>query len=244
VWSVSLVVERRGPVGWVTFNRPSAGNAMDAAMIEALPEAWRQHQEDPEVHALAVTGAGKAFQTGLDVLQLSRDPDALRKTSRQTRDNSLRLTAVHCGVDKPVIAAVNGVCAGGGLHFVVDADLVIASTQATFLDPHVSLGQTSALEGIGLARRASFGQVARMALTGVHERVDAERARQLGWVAEVVEPEDLLESAQRVGEFIAREPTDGLRLRKGALWHALEVGLTPARGETRRQWPHRRDGSE
>ncbi len=87
------------------------------------------------------TGEGRAFQTGLDVVQLSKDPNALREQSRRTRDFALRLTAWHNEVWKPVIAAVNGVCAGGGLHFVADADIVIASENATFLDPHVSIGQ-------------------------------------------------------------------------------------------------------
>ena len=76
------------------------------------------------------TGAGDAFQTGVDVAQMSRDRDALREQSRRTKRFELRFTAWHNGVTKPVIAAVNGVCAGGGLHFVADADIVIAAADA------------------------------------------------------------------------------------------------------------------
>src|SRR6185312_6175033 len=101
-------------------------------------------------------GEGRAFQTGLDVVQLARDPAALREQSRRTKRAELRLTAWHNGVGKPVIAAVNGTCAGGGLHFVADADIVIAASDASFLDPHVSVGQVSAYESIGLARKAAF----------------------------------------------------------------------------------------
>lgn len=226
----TLLVQRRGPVGWLTFNRPEVRNAMNAGMMAALPGTWAELDADPEVAAIVVTGAGAAFQTGLDVVQLSTEPDALREMSRRTRRGNPGLTGWHLGVTKPVIAAVNGVCAGGGLHFVADADIVIAATTATFLDPHVSVGQVSAFETIGLARRASFAPVARLALTGVHERVTAAEARRLGWVSEVVAPEKLHQVAQRLGEQIASSDRAAVAVTKAALWHSLEVGLTQARG--------------
>lgn len=226
-----LLVERHGPVGWLTFNRPDVGNALNAEMIDGLPGAWAALDADPEVRAIVVTGAGRAFQTGLDVVQLSRQPEALRDMSRRTRRADLRLTGWHLNVAKPIITAVNGVCAGGGLHFVADSDIVIASSTATFLDPHVSVGQVSAFETIGLARRAAFGTVARMALTGAHERVSAADARRLGWVSEVVPPGELREAAQRLGEHISSNHQNDITVTKLALWHALEVGLTTARAD-------------
>jgi enoyl-CoA hydratase/carnithine racemase len=225
----SLLVERRRPVGWLTFNRPEVGNALDASMIDALPGAWAELDSDPEVRAIVVTGAGRAFQTGLDVVQLSRNPEALRDISRRTRRADLRLTGWHLGVVKPIIAAVNGVCAGGGLHFVADADMVIASSAASFLDPHVSVGQVSAFETIGLARRAAFGSVARLALTGAHERVSAADARRLGWVSEVVPAGELRPAAQRLGELIAENDPEAVAATKRALWRSLELGLRDAR---------------
>ena len=137
----TLRVERRGPVGWLTFDRPEVGNAMDATMLAELEAAWAELDADPDVRVIVNTGAGASFQTGLDVAQLARDPAALREQSRRTKRAELRISAWHNGVRKPVIAAVNGVCAGGGLHFVADADIVIASTDARFLDPHVSVGE-------------------------------------------------------------------------------------------------------
>jgi enoyl-CoA hydratase len=226
----TLLLERCGPVGWLTFNRPAVGNAMDAEMMEGLPGAWSALDSDPDVRAIVVTGAGRAFQTGLDVLQLSRQPKALRAMSRRTRHADPRLTGWHLGVAKPVITAVNGVCAGAGLHFVADSDVVIASSAATFLDPHVSVGQVSAFETIGLARRASFSAVARLALTGAHERVSAADALRLGWVSEVVPPDQLHDAAQRLGELIARNDQTAVTAVKRALWCSLEVGLTAARG--------------
>lgn len=134
-------------------------------------------------------------------------------------------------MSKPVIAAVNGTCAGGGLHFVVDADIVIASSEATFLDPHVSVGQASAFEVIGLARRTAVEPVARLGLGGRHESLSAARAYQLGVVSQLVPPGQVREAAQELAEKIARNPPEALRLVKRLLWNALEHGLTDARRE-------------
>ena len=224
----TLELDRRGPVGWLVFDRPARGNAIDAAMFDDLEAAWEELDADPGVRVIVNTGNGAAFQTGLDVGQLAKDPDALRKSSRQTRGFELKLTAWHCGVWKPVIAAVNGTCAGGGLHFVADADIVIAAADATFVDPHVSVGQVSAFETIGLLRKSAMEPVTRMALAGRYERVDAERARQLGVLSEVVEPDELRRRAQELGELVAERDPDDLAAMKKALWGALEVGLDEA----------------
>jgi enoyl-CoA hydratase len=225
----SLTLENHGPVGWLIFDRPAAGNAMNATMLAELERAWRELDEDPAVRVIVNTGAGQAFQTGLDMVQLTRDPDALREQSRRTKRAELRLTAWHNQVWKPVIAAVNGICAGGGLHFVADADIVIASSGATFLDAHVSVGQVTAYEAIGLLRKMPAEAVMRMALVGRHERISAQRALELGMISQVVDPpERLREEAQLLGEKIARNSPAAMAATKRALWQALELGLTDA----------------
>ena len=224
-----LLVEREGPVGWLIFDRPDVGNAMDAAMLADLPRAWHDLDTDPDVRVIVNTGNGSAFQTGLDVRQLAADRDALREQSRRTKNADLRISAWHNRVGKPVIAAVNGVCAGGGLHFVADADIVIAAERAAFLDPHVTIGQVSAFELITLIRRGAVEPVMRMGLSGRHERLDADRAYQLGIVSEVVP--DVRAAARALAEKIARNPPDALRLVKQQLWRALELGLSDARRE-------------
>jgi len=128
-----------------------------------------------------------------------------------------------------VIAAVNGVCAGGGLHVVADADIVIAASSATFLDPHVSIGQVAAYEDIALVLKSPMEAVMRMALTGRHERLTAARAHQLGILSQVVEPpDDLTDVAQALAEKIARNSPAAMEATKKALWGALEMGLTDA----------------
>ncbi len=225
----TLQVERHGPVGWLIFDRPDAGNAMNATMMGELETAWLELDADPDVRVIVNTGNGSVFQTGVDVVQIARDKEAMRKFSRQTRDATLRFTSWHLGIWKPVIAAVNGVCAGGGLHFVADADIVIAAAGATFVDPHVSIGQVVAYEGIALARKSSMESVLRMALVGRHERLSVERAYQLGILSEIVDPPELLrERAQQLGERIAENSPAALRATKQVLWGGFEAGLTDA----------------
>ena len=219
----TLVVERRGHVGWLIFDRPDAGNAMNAQMMEELERAWRELDDDPDVRVIVNTGNGDAFQTGLDVAQLSRDPEALREQSRRTKRFELRFTAWHNQVWKPVIAAVNGVCAGGGLHFVADADIVVCASNATFLDPHVSIGQASVYETIALVDKSPAEAILRMAFTGRHERMSARRAYELGICSQVVDPPERLRTeAQALGEKIARNDPTRLAATKRALWDALE----------------------
>lgn len=219
----TLEVSCTGPVGWLIFDRPESGNAIDARMFTELETAWRELDHDPEIRVIINTGNGDSFQTGMDVKQLAYDPKALRASSRQTRDFTLRMTSWHCNVSKPVIAAVNGVCAGGGLHFVADADLVIASNSATFFDPHVSVGQVSAFETIGLLKKAPMETVSRMALLGAHERLSADRAHQLGIVSEVVPVAALRQRAAESATAIAERDPDLLRESKQLHWNALEV---------------------
>jgi enoyl-CoA hydratase len=224
-----LRVDRDGHVGWLVFDRPDAGNAMDATMFEELERAWRLLDDDPVVRVIVNTGNGPSFQTGVDVVQVARDRDALREHSRRTRDATLRFTAWQCGVRKPVIAAVNGVCAGGGLHFVADADIVIAASDATFVDPHVSLGQAVAYEGIALVRKGPMEPILRMALLGRYERLTAARAHELGMLSEVVDPPERLRDAARdLANKVAKNSPAAMAATKAALWGALERGLTEA----------------
>ena len=225
----TIDIERHGHVGWLIFNRPEALNAMNATMFTEIEEAWRELDADPDVRVIVNTGRGRAFQTGVDVVQIARDKAAMRKFSRQTRDAQLAFTAWHLQIWKPVITAVNGQCVGGGLHFVADADIVIAASDAQLFDPHVTIGQVVAYEGIALARKSPMEPVLRMALAGRSERLSALRAYQLGIISEIVDPPDRLnERAQEIAEQIAKNSPAAMRATKKALWQALETGLTDA----------------
>ncbi|GFG50224.1 enoyl-CoA hydratase [Mycolicibacterium agri] len=224
-----LVIEKSDGVGWLILNRPDAGNAFDALMLDELEAAWAELDSDHDVHVIVNAANGKAFCTGMDVVQVARDKAAMRKHSRRTRDAELKISSWHCGVWKPVIAAVNGVCAGGGLHLVADADIVIAAEHASFVDPHVSVGQAVAYEAITLARKSPMEAITRMALSGKGERICAQRAYELGIVSEVVSAEQLRPAAARLAAAVATNSPTAMRATKKALWYSLEVGLSEAR---------------
>jgi enoyl-CoA hydratase/carnithine racemase len=225
----TLLIERRGPVGWIINNRPEVLNAMDSVMRAELAVAWRELDDDPDVRVIVHTGEGRAFQTGVDMTQLATDGLGMERYREDMERFEVHFTAWHQHVRKPVICAVNGICAGGAFHFVADADIVIAASDAQFFDPHVSVGQVVAIESITLLRKMPVESVMRMALVGRHERMPASRAYELGMISEVVDPpERLREVAQELAEKIAKNSPTAMAATKRALWNALEMGLTDA----------------
>jgi enoyl-CoA hydratase/carnithine racemase len=225
----TLKVERQGPVGWLINNRPDQLNAMNNRMRDEFADAWAELDADPAVRVIVHTGEGRAFQTGVDVTEIATDGVGMERYRQSVEDWDLHFTSWHQGVWKPVITAVNGICAGGGFHWVADADIVIAASDAQFFDPHVSVGQVVSIEAIGLIRKMPAEAVMRMAFVGRHERMSAQRAYELGMVSQVVDPPDQLRAAaQELAEKIARNSPAAMAATKRALWSALETGLTDA----------------
>ncbi len=224
-----LKLERHGPVGWLINDRPEQLNAMNNTMRDEFADAWLELDADPAVRVIVHTGNGRAFQTGVDVSEIASDGVGMQRYQQSMEDWDVHFTAWHQGVEKPVITAVNGLCAGGAFHWVADADIVIAASDAQFFDPHVSVGQVVAIEAIGLLRKMPFEAVMRMALVGRHERMGAQRALELGMISQIVDPpENLRDEAQALAEKIARNSPAAMAASKRALWRALELGLTDA----------------
>ncbi len=224
-----LKIELHGPVGWLLNDRPDRLNAMSAQMRDEFAVAWTELNADPEVRVIVHTGEGRAFQTGVDVEEIATDGVGMERYRESVEAFDLHFTAWHQHVWKPVITAVNGVCAGGGFHWIADADIVIAASDAEFFDPHVSVGQVVALEAIGLLRKMPVEPVMRMAFVGRYERMSAQRAFELGMISQVVDPpERLREEAQALAERVARNSPAAMAATKRALWQALEVGLSDA----------------
>jgi enoyl-CoA hydratase len=225
----TLKLERRGAVGWLLNNRPEQLNAMNALMRDEFEIAWRTLDADPEVRVIVHSGEGRAFQTGVDVNEIASDGKGMQRYRESVEKFDFHFTAWHNEVWKPVITAVNGICAGGAFHWIADSDIVIAASDAQFFDPHVSIGQVVSIEAIGLMKRMPVEAVMRMAFVGRHERMSAARAYELGMVSEVVDPpERLRDAAQELAEKIARNSPAAMAATKRALWGALELGLTDA----------------
>ena len=221
----TLKLERRGPVGWLINNRPDQLNAMNARMRDEFETAWRALDADPEVRVIVHTGEGRAFQTGVDVNEIATDGEGMGRYRESVEQWDLHFTSWQNDVWKPVITAVNGICAGGGFHWIADADIVIAASDAQFFDPHVSIGQVVSIEAIGLMKRMPVEAVMRMAFVGRYERMPAQRAYELGMLSEVVDPpERLRDAAQELAEKIARNSPAAMAATKRALWGASSSG--------------------
>lgn len=207
-----LLVDVEDGIAVVTLNRPAVANALDTGLMADLADLWSRAARARGLRCILLTGAGRGFCSGADASMLSEERTTLGDTAAE------ELAFVPGPrVPVPVIVLVNGVCAGGGLHFVSDADICIASTAARFTDPHVSVGQVSALEPLLLRLRMRSDALARLVLLGRAEKIDAERAEKVGLVSEVVDPEQLLERGMELARAVAAGSPEAVRLSRRVL---------------------------
>ncbi|MBM7417467.1 MULTISPECIES: enoyl-CoA hydratase/isomerase family protein [Nocardiaceae] len=235
-----LLYEKDGPVATITLNRPERGNSMHKGMFGPIRAVWEDVRDDDSIRVVIITGAGdRHFSTGADVGIAASDSSV---AANAPLDQTVFWSARHNKVWKPVIAAVNGTVAGGGLHHVVDADIVVASDHVQFLDTHVNIGMVGGLENIGLAKRLPLGTALRMSLQGRDYRLSAERAYQLGLVDELVPPGRALEKAREIALSIAKNSPQAMALTQQAIWGSLEASyeqsLQHAWALIRLQWSH------
>jgi enoyl-CoA hydratase len=217
--------ERRGAVEILTLNRPDKRNALNTALRTALIAALDELAGDVGVRVIVLTGAGdRAFVAGADVTEFTGRDVAAQAASMQAR----RVYDVVAASERPLVAAINGACLGGGLELALACDIRIASTTARFGQPEVNLGL---IPGGGATQRlprvVGLGAALRLILTG--EPVDAAEALRMGLVEEVTEPEDCLERAIAVAERIARNSPVAVaaarRATRAALGLPLAAGL-------------------
>ena len=194
-------VTRRDRVLIVTLDRPKA-NAIDVATSLDLYDAFRMLDEDPELRVGIVTGSGRFFSAGWDL-------DAANRGEAADADHGpggfAGLTE-YFALSKPVIAAVNGMAVGGGFELALAADLIVASTSASFWLPEVQLGILPDSGGLLRLPKSLPTRLAReMILTG--RRLEASEALSAGLVSRVVDPERLLDAAMALAqEIIAGAP--------------------------------------
>lgn len=214
-------------VARITLNRPDRGNSLIPAMMPMLRDIWSRINDDPEIRCVLLTASGdRFFCTGADLEAVSATGSV--GVGGAGADEDLSLTSRQNQVWKPTVCAVNGVVTGAGLHFVVDADIVVASTNAQFLDSHVNVGMVGGVENVGLAKRLPIGTALRMTLQGKKFRLSAERAFALGLVDELTTPEALLATATDIAGDIAENSPRAVSLSQQAIWNALELPYSEA----------------
>jgi enoyl-CoA hydratase/carnithine racemase len=228
----TVLVTRDDGVAWVSLNRPEVRNAFDQRMQDELADVWTRFRYDDEVRCVVLAGEGDHFCTGIDRAEALSDEnneamaagdypgyptpwmydDPGRDVGPKSRD-----------LWKPVIAAVQGMACGGAFYMLGEVEFIIAADDAVFFDPHVTYGMTAAFEPMQMLSKMPFHEIMRLSLLGAHERMSAERAREVGLVTEVVPRAELRERAQWAARVIADSPPLVIQGTMRALWTALEV---------------------
>ena len=148
--------ETRDRIAFITIARPDRGNSLAPTMQAIFRRIWAEVRENEEIRVAVLGAEGERhFCTGFDVAD-SESEEAKDTFADRPLDESVFWSPYQNQVMKPVICAVNGLCVGGGHHFVVDADIVLASANAAFTDTHVNVGMVGALENIGVAHHRLF----------------------------------------------------------------------------------------
>jgi enoyl-CoA hydratase len=196
-----ILVEIEEPVGLITLNRPSVLNALCNHLLSEFSQALVDLDEHNGVRAVVVTGAGeKAFAAGADVAELNAIATARTGVEQARRGQALTRQIER--LRKPVIMAVNGFALGGGCEIAMAGDILIASDNAKFGQPEVSLGL---LPGYGgsqrMTRLVGKGMAMYLCLTG--EMIDASEALRIGLVQKVVPLPELITEAKRIATLIA-----------------------------------------
>lgn len=195
-----LHVIRTGHVTEIVLNRPKA-NAIDLMTSRAMGEVFRDFRDDPEARVAIITGAGdKFFCPGWD-LKAAADGDAVDGDYGVGGFGGLQEMR---GMNKPVIAAVNGICCGGGLELALSADIILAADHASFALPEIRSGTVADAASVKLPKRIPYHIAMEMLLTG--RWLDVEEAAKWGFVNHIHPAADLMAEARKMAALLASGP--------------------------------------
>jgi E-phenylitaconyl-CoA hydratase len=228
----NVLYERDGRIGYITYNRPEALNAINPGLRDDLNAAFERFRDDEEAWIGIVTGAGRAFCVGADVKAMGQ-PQAQSGTFWEQPS----FGSLEAGMEiwKPVIAAVNGYALGFGLTMVTACDFAIASERAEFGFPEVRLGIPTIQGAVRSPRRLAWHHAMELLLIG--ERVDAQRALEMGLVWKVVPHEQLMDEARALAARLLKSAPLAVRATKEVAWRGQELPFGDAIrfGETMRR---------
>lgn len=218
----TVLTEITGAIARITLNRPEKYNSMDWDSAKALQDALDAVEEDETVRCIVLTGAGKGFCAGQD-LSAASDPDNIdfaKMVEEQYNAIIRRLRKI----EKPIVAAVNGVAAGAGANIALACDIVIAAHSATFVQ---AFSKISLIPDSGgtffLPRLVGLGRA--LALTMLAEKVSAEEAAQMGMIWRAYPDEVFQSEVEKLAGTLAQLPTKALGLTKRAMNSAFENSL-------------------
>jgi enoyl-CoA hydratase len=214
----TLIYEKKEGIATITLNRPDRLNAIDYQLYLELDGLTTEIEYDPEARVVIITGAGKGFCAGADIKPDAKAPPVGRRYSFFNRIEDM---------GKPVIAAINGACNGGGLEIALCCDFRIASEGATFGLGEVKLGSMPAAGGTArLPRLIGIGRAKEFLYFG--NRVDAQEAFRIGMINKVVPPAELLPEANRWAAELCERPPLSLKALKYCVNVGMQVDLASA----------------
>ena len=209
----SLKFEITGNIGWITLNRPDKLNSFNREMSLELLDALKKCESD-EVRCVFITGEGKGFSAGQDLAEVTAENGPSIHSILLELFNPI-VTRIR-EIEKPVIAAVNGVAAGAGANIALCCDIVVASQSASFIQAFSKIGLIPDSGGTHTLPRLIGWQKA-SALMMLGEKVSATDAEKMGMIYRVFPAENFMESARELAVQLAKMPTRGLAFTKKAL---------------------------
>jgi enoyl-CoA hydratase len=214
-----ILLERDGPVGVVTLNRPKQLNALSGPLMEELVAAFEELEQDEAIRAIVLTGGTNVFAAGADLKEFAlQTPVTMLTRSRIALWDRIK------AVTKPVIAAVSGFALGGGCELAMQCDIIVASETARFGQPEINVGLMPGAGGTQrLTRTLGKFKAMEMVLTGAF--IDAREAERRGLANRVVPPELVVDEAKKIGFQLAEKPPISLRLAKECVIKAFETTL-------------------
>ncbi len=245
---MSIVVERKGNISWITISRPEAMNAMNLEMMKDFHQAFSAFRDDASLDVAVLRGEGdRAFCCGTDLKASNLASSSFAKSYFQPDEQGVQegfypraLALGYLRLHKPVIAAVNGKALGSGLEIALSCDLRIGSTNATFGLPEARWGTVPAIGGVSRLLRAVPDAIAqKMLLTGV--AMDAAEAYRVGLISDLTSPLELDETALKLAQQISANGPLAVRTIKETIRRVQNIPLNEALALEELMWGILRD---
>jgi len=213
----NIILEKEGNIAVITFNRPEAMNALNNQTRAEFRSAIEDVATDDEIKVLILTGNGKSFVAGSDIKEFNQ-------TTPFMAHNIVRLGEMVEKMEKPVIAAVNGFCLGGGCEIAMGCDIIIASEKAKFGQTEINIGIIPGGGGTQRLQRL-IGACRAKELIFTGDIIRADEADRIGLVNRVVPMDELMPTAKEIAKKIATKSAAALRLAKTAINRGMQTNL-------------------
>lgn len=221
----SLVTQKnKNGISFVTLNRPKAYNALSSKLMTELQNVIDHISQDSSIKVVIFSGSGKGFCAGHDLKELRKNDKAKFHEQLFFQCSALMMSIMR--LPQPVIASVHGIATAAGCQLVASCDLAVASEEATFGTPGVNIGLFCSTPMVAVSRKIPRKQMMSMLLTG--ERIDANKALEIGLINETVAPDQLTSRVFEIAKTIASKSPQVLAIGKEAFYQQLEMPIDEA----------------